>query len=45
MKKGYFKPYDIDETYELETYRHVDRDYGESANGSRYIWCIIECLC
>lgn len=34
MKKKYFTPYGIDETYELETYRHVGRDYGNKKNAN-----------
>lgn len=34
MKKKYFTPYGIDEIYELETYRHVGRDYGNRGNAN-----------
>lgn len=34
MKKRCFKPYGIDKTYELETYRHVGRDYGNKKNAN-----------
>lgn len=34
MKKKYFTPYGIDETYEVETYRHVGRDYGNRENAN-----------
>ena len=34
MKRKVFKPYGIDETYELETYKHVGRDYGNKKNAN-----------
>lgn len=34
MKKKYFRSYGIDETYELETYRHVGRDYGNKKDAN-----------
>lgn len=34
MKQKYFRPYGINESYELETYRHVGRDYGDKKNAN-----------
>lgn len=34
MKKKYFKPYGIDEAYELKTYKYVGRDYGNAQNAN-----------
>lgn len=34
MKQKYFRPYGINESYELETYRHVGRDYGNKKNAN-----------
>lgn len=34
LKKKYFKPYGINEAYELKTYKYVGRDYGNAQNAN-----------